>query len=92
MKKADLIAKITEKSGLNKSEVENVFDKTFETIIELMKQQEKVMIPGFGGFTLKVRKERKGRNPATGAEMIIPKSNVANFKPATQLKEILNQD
>lgn len=90
MNKAELIASIAEKSGLTKTQAESAFSATFETITAIMVQQEKVMIPGFGGFSTKVRNERKGRNPASGKEMIIPKAIVANFKPATQLKETIN--
>ena len=90
MTKAELIAMIAEKAGLTKVQAENAFGATFETIAELMKKQEKVMIAGFGGFSTKVRAERKGRNPATGKEMTIPKAIVANFKAAIQLKETIN--
>ena len=65
---------------------------TFDTITEELVKQEKIMIPGFGGFSSKVRSERKGRNPSTGKEMVIPKAIVASFKPAAQLKESINQE
>ena len=90
MSKAELISLIAEKSGLSKADVEKAFSATFEIISAKMAKQEKIAIPGFGGFTTKKRKERKGRNPATGEEMTIPEAMVANFKPATQLKEIIN--
>lgn len=90
MTKAEMIAIIAEKTGLTKAQAESAFSATFETITELMAKQEKVMIPGFGGFSSKIRAERKGRNPATGKEIIIPKAIVASFKPATQLKETIN--
>lgn len=90
MTKAELIAIIAEKSGLTKTQAEIAFSATFETITESMIKQEKVMIPGFGGFTTKIRAERKGRNPSSGKEIIIPQAVVANFKPATQLKETIN--
>lgn len=89
MTKAELIAAISEKTGLTKAQAESAFSATFEVITNAMKS-EKVMVPGFGGFSTKVREARKGRNPATGMEMIIPKSTVVSFKPATQLKETVN--
>jgi DNA-binding protein HU-beta len=92
MNKAELIAAIATKAGITKEDAMIAFSATFETIADAMAKQEKIAIPGFGNFQVKVRAERKGRNPATGAEMIIPKAIVANFKPATQLKEIINQD
>lgn len=89
MTKAELIAAISEKSGLSKSQTESAFSATFEVITEGMKK-DKVMVPGFGGFSTKVREARKGRNPSTGVEMTIPKAIVVNFKPASQLKETVN--
>lgn len=89
MTKSELIAAISEKSGLTKSQAESAFNATFEVIAEAMKN-DKVMLQGFGGFSTKVREERKGRNPATGLEITIPKAIVVNFKPATQLKETVN--
>jgi len=40
----------------------------------------------------KIREERKGRNPSTGKEIIIPRAVVANFKVASQLKDKLNSE
>lgn len=89
MTKSELIAAISEKTGLTKAQAESAFGATFEVITIAMKN-EKVMVPGFGGFSTYVRETRKGRNPATGMEMIIPKATVVSFKPATQLKENVN--
>jgi len=90
MSKAELIALIAEKSGLSNKDAEKALSATFEVIAEKMARQEKIMVPGFGGFSAKVRAARKGRNPATGKEMTIPKAVVATFKAAIQLKETIN--
>ncbi len=90
MTKSELISAIAEKSGLTKAQAEHAFSVTFEVITEIMSKQGKVMIPGFGGFSTKVRAERKGRNPSSGKEIIIPKAIVASFKAAAQLKETIN--
>lgn len=90
MTKSELIALIAEKSGISKTDAEKVFSATFEVFAEKMAQQEKIMVQGFGAFVTKERKERKGRNPATGEEITISKAMVASFKPATQLKETIN--
>jgi DNA-binding protein HU-beta len=90
MNKAELIATIAEKAGITKAEAQVAFSATFETIASVMAKQEKIAIPGFGNFEGKVRSARKGRNPSTGKEIMIPQAIVANFKAATQLKETLN--
>ena len=79
-----------EKTGTSKSETDNMFNAIFDTITDALKKQDKVPVPGFGNFSTKVREERKGRNPSTGKEMLIPRSVVVSFKPATQLKEAVN--
>lgn len=90
MNKAEFITAIAEKAGMSKADVEVIFTATFETITEALVKQDKIAIPGFGSFATKLREERKGRNPSTGKEMTIPKTIVANFKAATQLKETIN--
>ncbi len=91
MTKADLIAAIAEKTGVTKAEADNMFIAIFDTIADALKKQDKVPVPGFGSFVTKVREERKGRNPSTGKEMVIPRFVVVSFKPATQLKEAVNR-
>ncbi len=90
MTKAELLAVIAEKTGATKVDVDTIFMAIFETITENLAKQDKIAVPKFGNFATKIREERKGRNPSTGKEMIIPRSVVVNFKPATQLKEAVN--
>ena len=92
MTKADFINHLATKLNMTKTEADNVFVTVFETLTEVLADQDKMMIPGFGTFSTKVREERAGRNPSTGKEMVIPRSVVANFKPAPQLKEKLNKE
>src|SRR5579872_4422380 len=80
MTKAELIALNAEKA----------FSATFEVIAKKMAEKIKVLVPGFGGFSTKDRAEREGRNPKTGDKIKIPAATIASFKPATQLKETIN--
>lgn len=59
----------------------------FDTISESLSNGEKVQIIGFGSFDVRERAERKGRNPQTGAELVIPASKVPGFKAGKALKE-----
>jgi DNA-binding protein HU-beta len=90
MNKAELLSAIAEKAGITKEAAQTAFSATFEIIAETMAKLDKVAIPGFGNFQGKLRAERKGRNPSTGKDIIIPQAVVANFKAATQLKEKMN--
>jgi integration host factor subunit alpha len=68
--------------------------ETVEILLELIKQTlesgEDVMISGFGKFCVKNKKKRKGRNPATGKDLILAPRKVVTFKCSGKLKEKLN--
>ena len=90
MTKAELIAAIAEKTGATKADVDMIFTATFDTIADALVKQDKIAVPKFGNFATKVREERRGRNPSTQKEMIIPRAVVVNFKPSIQLKSTIN--
>ncbi len=92
MNKKELIAAIAAKTNLDLSQAESALEATFDIIQTAMIKKNHVAIPKFGNFTIKERAERKGRNPATGKEMVIPKATVPVFKPAQQLKESVNTE
>ena len=85
--KQDLIAKVAETAELSKKQAALVVNTVFETISESLSNGEKVQIIGFGSFDVRKRAERKGRNPQTGAELVIPASKVPGFKAGKALKE-----
>ena len=89
MNKEAMVAKLSDKHGITKKQAKEVFDGVFGMIKDELADGEKVAIPGFGSFTVKDRKERKGRNPHTNEEMIIPASKTIGFKPSSGLKEAL---
>jgi len=90
MNKKELVSAIAAKSNLTLAQVEAALAATFDTIQTAMKEQDSVAVPGFGSFGTKIREERKGRNPGTGQEIIIPRAIVPVFKPGAQLKEVIN--
>ena len=85
--KQDLIAKVAETAELSKKQAALVVNTVFETISESLSNGEKVQIIGFGSFDVRERAERKGRNPQTGAELVIPASKAPGFKAGKALKE-----
>lgn len=90
MNKKEFVTAIAEKSNLTMTQAEAAVAATFDTLRTELSNQGSVAIPGFGGFATKTRAERKGRNPNTGKEIIIPEAIVPVFKPGTQLKESVN--
>ncbi len=90
MNKIELIEKVVEKTGYTKKEVDATISATVEAIQNSLKNGEKVAIAGFGTFDVSSRKEREGRNPATGETIKIAASKSPKFKPGKTFKEMLN--
>ncbi len=92
MTKDQLIAEILKtckKDDLSKRAVNDILDATFSSIGKSIKKEKRFAYPGFGTFTVRNRKARKGRNPQTGAEIKIKASKTVGFKPAPTLKSSL---
>lgn len=87
MNKANLIAKIAEKSGLNKKQVEAVLAAFTDSVVEALKEGEKVQLMGFGTFEIKERPARTGRKPSTGETIEIPAKKVPVFKAGKGFKD-----
>jgi len=87
MTKGDLINAVAKGAKLNKRAAGDAVDTTFETLARAIKKDKRFQVPGFGTFTVRSRKARKGRNPQTGAEITIKASRTVGFKPAPGLKK-----
>lgn len=85
--KAELIEKVAAATELTKKDATVAVDAVFNAIQEALASGEKVQLIGFGNFEVRSRAERKGRNPQTGEEIIIPASKVPAFKPGKALKD-----
>jgi len=88
--KSHLIDAIAEQNGFTRKKS----TETVETILELIKSSlasgDDVLISGFGKFCVKEKRERKGRNPATGEDMILAPRRVVTFKCSGKLREKVN--
>lgn len=87
MNKTDLVNAVAEKSELSKKDAGKAVDAVFESVMDSLKDGEKVQIIGFGNFEVRERSARKGRNPQTGEEIEIAASKVPAFKPGKALKD-----
>lgn len=86
MTKAELVEAIAKAADLSKAKAQEVIDATFDEIIKAIKKDKKLLVPGFGTFSVTKRKARKGRNPQTGKEIMIKASKSVKFKPAAGFK------
>ncbi|NLM09375.1 MAG: HU family DNA-binding protein [Clostridiaceae bacterium] len=90
MNKSELVNAIAAKSGLSKKNSEAALNAMISSVEEALVAGEKVVLVGFGTFEVKQRAERKGRNPQTKEEIIIPASKAPVFKAGKGLKDKVN--
>jgi integration host factor subunit alpha len=88
--KTTIIEKISTKNDQTPSQAKD----TVETLLKIMKSTlasgEDIMISGFGKFQVNEKAPRKGRNPATGKEMMLKERRIVTFKCSGKLREKLN--
>jgi integration host factor subunit alpha len=89
--KADIVASIAEQNGLPNTTSSEIVETLLEIIKKSLESGEDVLISGFGKFCVKKKKERKGRNPATGEHMTLEPRRVVTFKCSGKLKDMVNK-
>jgi DNA-binding protein HU-beta len=90
MNKNDLIASVSDTSGLSKVDAARAVDAVIESITNALKKGDTVTIVGFGTFSVRKRAARQGRNPQTGAVIKIAASQNPGFKAGKALKDAVN--
>ena len=91
MTKAEIVADIANKTGIEKVAVQKTVEAFMEAIKGSMASGENVYLRGFGSFTIKRRAEKTGRNISKNTTIIIPAHNIPAFKPAkTFVSEVKN--
>src|SRR5256885_1297441 len=87
MRKADLINRIADKTGIAKVDVLVTLESFFKEVKESLKQGENVYVRGFGSFIVKKRRQKIGRNIKKNEAIIIPEHFIPAFKPAKTFME-----
>lgn len=87
MNKAELVSAIAQKSGVTKKVADQVISGFTEVVQQELVDGGEVVLVGFGVFETRSRKERTGRNPKTGEQMLIPAKTVVGFSAGKQLRE-----
>ena len=87
--KADIIERIYEKLGVNRTDIHNIIDEFFEEVKTGLSEDQVVELRGFGTFEIRTRKGRdRARNPKTGDIVPVSAHGVAVFRPGKELKQI----
>ena len=97
MYKAELIKTMVKKAEeqnvpLNDKQTRAALSALIQTLTDALKSGEKVVLPGFGTFGVKMRPARQGRNLFTGERIMFPARNVPSFKASKRLKDAVSAE
>ncbi len=85
MNKAELVSVMAEKAGMTKVDAKKALEAFMEASVEALQKGDRISLVGFGTFAPYTHPERKGRNPQTGQEIMIPEKTVIKFKAGAEL-------
>jgi integration host factor subunit beta len=91
MTKADLIEEVARVVEFTRKESEIIVEAIFDSVVNALREDDKIEIRGFGSFRTRQRQSRIGRNPKTGARVDVPAKRVPFFKPSKELKDLVNE-
>lgn len=89
--KDDIVAFMSQETGLTKLEAKAAFDAALESIISANERGEKVQLIGFGSFNVLRHPEHAGVNPVTHEKITIPAMVVPKFKPGAAYRKRVNE-
>ena len=88
--KADIISTIQTETGYTLKKSIDIVETLLKIIKSTLASSEDVLVSGFGKFFVKDKRERRGRNPATGDDLMLPARKVVLFKCSGRLRDRIN--
>ncbi|MGA7142903.1 MAG: integration host factor subunit alpha [Desulfobacterales bacterium] len=88
--KIQIVESIQNQTGFPKNKSSEIVETLLEIIKRTLTNSEDVMISGFGKFCVKEKRERKGRNPATGEDLMLKPRKIVTFKCSGKLRDKIN--
>ena len=88
--KAQIVDSVSDQIGFTQRHSIEIIETLLEIIKRTLESGENVLISNFGKFCVKEKKERRGRNPATGDGMILEPRRVVTFRCSGKLREKIN--
>jgi len=85
--KAQVAESIQNRLGFPRKKSIEVLENLLEIIKKNLEAGDDILISGFGKFCVKHKAERKGRNPATGDDMMLPSRKVVSFKCSAVMRD-----
>ena len=89
--KTQIVDSIRDETGIIRNESTEIVESLLELIKGTLESGEDVLISGFGKFCVKQKRKRRGRNPATGNELILASRKVVTFQCSGKLREKINR-
>jgi DNA-binding protein HU-beta len=90
MNKAELIDAIAQEASLKRADAKKLVDAFVKVTSESLAKGDKLVLLGFGTFSIIERGARVGRNPITGASLNVPAKKIVKFKPGAELRGKVN--
>lgn len=90
MNKVDLVAVMAQSAGISKTQAAKALDAFADASAKALQKGERVVIVGFGSFSVSKRAARTGRNPQTGQAIKLPAQKVIKFKAGKALHDAVN--
>lgn len=90
MNKAQLIAQMSQKSDLTKTQLDVVLNLFIETVTASLKKEEPVKLVGFGTFSTRVKAAHTAHNPKTREKVEVPAKKVVKFSVGKNLEDAIN--
>ena len=88
MNKTEFVDQIAKRADLTKKQAEEAYEAMLATVVDALKEGEKVQLVGFGNFELKEKPAREVFNPLTKQKQQLPASRVPNFKFGKAFKSL----
>ncbi len=89
MRKRDIVIKISQETGIKQVVVKEVVQRTFDALLQALREGKRIELRNFGVFQVKKRKRRIGRNPKTGEVVPVPERQTVVFKPGLEMKQTI---
>ena len=90
MKKIDIVETVYDQLGIPRNDCVRIVDSLFDLMKDDLSKGKDVMISGFGKWTVKAKRKRRGRNPQTGEALTIDARRVVSFKSSGVLRDAIN--
>ena len=89
--KKDIVEQVNNELGFPRNQSVEIVESLLETIKATLETGDDLLVSGFGKFCVRGKHERKGRNPATGDDMMLKPRRIVTFKCSGKLRKKINR-